>query len=346
MSSSTQVTDFSDLIRDLLNRVRDSTTSGGTPETIAKRYLNIALHDVHLQQNWPWAERNAVVLTRGTYTTGTVSIASTARTTLEGSGSLWNTAIAGMGFNNMRARGKLTISGETEVYIVSSVSSDTAGVLESRYVGSPTVASAYPVAYSDYTYYEDEYELASDFWRLVDARQFGDGVDIPIMSKQDFFRKYPRNTTTDKPRICTILELGPSGSTAQRPRVLFHPAPNAIYQIPYRYITTNLAVSSTGTFAANLSADTDEPIIPLRYRHVLVLHALYQWYRDRKDDQRTQLAQSDYVDLVKRMANDSDPQRDRPSFRTSRSRYSAPLRWVSNRSRRYSGDDRFDTLRD
>jgi len=98
-----------------------------------------------------------------------------------------------------------------------------------------------------------------------------------------------------------------------------------VYQIPYRYITTNLAVSSAGAGQANLSADADEPIVPLRYRHVLVLYAAYQWYRDRKDDARSSEAQADYVDLVKRMANDSDPQRDRPRFRTNR-----PLRRSTN----------------
>lgn len=346
MSSSTQPTDFSDLYTDLLQRVRDTTTTGTTPVTIAKRYINSALHDLHIQQNWPWAERQAVVLTRGTYTAGTVSIASTSRTTLEGDATLWNTAISGIGFNNVRARGKLQVAGETEVYTISSVASDTSATLLNRYVGSPTVASAYAAAYETYTYFEDEYALESDFWRLIDARQFGDGVDIPVLSKQEFFRNYPRNVSTGKPRTCTLIELGPSGSTANRPRVLFHPVPDAIYQIPYRYITTNLAVSAAGAAATNLSADSDEPIVPLRFRHALVFHALYQWYRDRKDDQRAAEAQSDYVDLVKRIANDSDPQRDRPQFRTSRAAYSAPLRWVSRRSRRYSTDTRFDEVRD
>ena len=110
MATAGQPTVFSELYGDLLVRMRADTTSAGASETIAKRYLNIALHDIHIQQNWPWAERTAIIITRPPYTTGTVSIASTSRTTLEGNNTLWNTAVSGMGFNNMNAGGKIYLA--------------------------------------------------------------------------------------------------------------------------------------------------------------------------------------------------------------------------------------------
>jgi hypothetical protein len=312
VSTAGQPTVFSELYGDLLSRMRADTTASGGSELIAKRYLNIALHDVHIQQNWPWAERTATIITRPPYEDGSVSIAAATRTALEGTNTLWNTAVTGMGFNNANVGAKLKI-GTSEVYKLSAVGSDTAATLQSRYVENITTASAYALAYSSYAIYQDEYALASDFFRLVDARQFSDVMNIPVLGSQEFYRRFPRNATRGgAPEKCTIIELGPSASTDWQPRVVFFPYPNTSYQIPYRYMTRNLAVSSAGAGQTEMSADTDEPIIPVRYRHILLSYASFLWYRDQKDDARAQDAYQEYVDGVKRIAGDSSPQRDKP----------------------------------
>src|SRR3972149_12129310 len=101
MSATTTATTFLDLFTTLLNRMRN-TLGSATPSTTnlnyAKAAINEALHDLHLQQNWPWSERDAILITHAKYSTGQISIASTSRTTLEGSGGAWNTAVPGMGF--------------------------------------------------------------------------------------------------------------------------------------------------------------------------------------------------------------------------------------------------------
>jgi len=326
MGAATTPTTFLDLYSSTLNRVRN-TLGSGTPTTTnsnyAKSYINQANHDLHIQQNWPWAERHDVVITTGPYQTGHVSIASTARTTLEGSGgTTWNTTVPGFATTYLRAGGKLMIGGETEVYVISSVASDTAATLANRYIGHVAIASAYAISNSAYLYYEDEYALTNDFFRLVDLRVFSSELDIPVLPTMEFYRLYPRNASaTGKPRVCTVIERGPSGNVLPRPRVVFSPRPDDYYQVPYRYITANLAVAANGTAAVNMSADTDEPIVPLRYRHVLVEYALKIWYRDLRDDTRSQEADAAYVDLVKRMANDTFPQRDHPRLVPRRAPY-------------------------
>jgi hypothetical protein len=344
VSTTSTPTTFTDLYTDGLNRVRAS-TSDSTAVTMMKRYVNQALHDVHIQQNWEWAERREILITHPTYATGDVSIAAATRTTLEGSGSpAWNTAVTGIGYNNMRAGGKVTFD-NSEVYTISSVASDTSATLTNRYLGGLDTATSYALAYGSYTYFEDEYALASDFFRLIDNRKFSDAMPIPVLGRQEFYRRFPRNRVFGTPVCCTLIELGPSGSVSPRKRVVFHPAPDDTIQIPYRYITTNLAVDSTGTAQTNLSADSDEPIIPLRYRHVLVFYAIAQWYRDRKDDQRTQLAKAEYDELIKRMAGDSDVFRDHPRFASPRAIYLAGVAGP-RRGNRFSADSRFDQMRD
>lgn len=337
MSSTTAPQTFLDLYTDLLNRMRaDATTA--TQIVLAKRYINIANQDVHVQQNWPWAERRTVLQTHAPYTTGTVSIALAARTTVTGVSTLWNTTVTGMGFTNARAGGRMVFAGALDPYVVDSVSADTTLTLTDRWLGDTALSGA------TYTYYEDEYALATDFFRMVDARQFTDILNIPIIGRQEFYRRFPRNALAGTPSVCTLIELGPSTSVAERPRVVFHPYPDASINIPYRYITKYLAVTTGGVGGTDLSSDTDEPIIPLRYRHVLILYAAMQWYRDRKDDQRSQEVGAEYVDLVKRMSGDSNPERDRPRFVPARSRY--PLMLGRRGQARYTTGSAWDEMRE
>ena len=345
MSTTGQPTTFSELYTALLNDVRADTTSGGTAETLAKRTLNIALHDMHIQQNWPWAERTATLITRPPYSTGSISIAAAARTTLTGTNTLWNTAVTGMGFNNFNVGGKVRLAGTEEVYKVSAVSSDTAATLASRYTESLDTASTYALAYGNYTYYEDEYTLAADFFRLVDLRQFSDVMNIECLGSQDFYKRFPRNSSrSGTPTKCTIIELGPQSSTDWQPRVVFHPYPDAAHSIPYRYMTRYLAVTSAGVAQLEMSSDTDEPIIPVRYRHILLSYSKFIWYRDQKDDARSQEAYQEYVDGVKRIADDSSHQRDFARIVPRRMRNQPFFARMS--SCRFTTGDGFDEMRE
>jgi len=274
--------------------------------------------------------------THAVYSDGTVDIATSARTAVTGTTTLWNTAVTGMGFNNVRVGGKMTFVGGTDVYTVGAVGSDTGITLVDRYIGTDALSGA------SYTYFEDEYALASDFARPLDVRQFSSAIDLPILGRQEFYQRFPRNSTTGRPQRCTLLELGPTTSVSPQPRILIHPAPDQVYNIPYRYITSHLAVTSAGSGAADLVNDTDEPIIPLRYRHLLIYYALYQWYRDRKDDARAQEANSDYVDLYKRVAGDTSAETGKASLRVVRRGGMVGPR----RTGRYSTGTRFDELRD
>src|SRR5262245_6320620 len=120
MSSTSQLTDFSDLYTDLQNRVRVQTSVTATA-TQAKRYINIALHDMHVgfAEKFPWCQREAVLITQPQYTTGTVTITQ-GSTTLTGASTLWTTTNA-FGVANARTTGKIVIDGSVEPYGISTV---------------------------------------------------------------------------------------------------------------------------------------------------------------------------------------------------------------------------------
>lgn len=307
MSTTSQVTSLSDMVTNLSNRIRVSTGVTAT-ETQLKTALNTALHDMHCGTDYrlPWSERRAVIRTQDDYTTGTVTTTK-GSTSITGSSTLWNTA-NDFSVNNARSNGRIVFSGSRTPYIVDSVGSDTAITLTEKFTETSLSAASY-------TYYEDEYALATDFLRPIDMQRFSNEMSVDLISRTEFRLRFPVNSTLGRPTVATILDFAPSGNTTPIRRVKFAPAPNDFLQIPYTYVTSNLAVSSAGAAQANLSADADEPIVPLRYRHAIVLHALASLYRDKKDDTRSQEAKAEYVDIMTRIIVDTEVGAPRPQLR-------------------------------
>lgn len=336
MSATSQYTTYTDLYTGLLNAVRSDTTITATVNQ-AKRYINIALQDMHLgfDYKFPWAERRSVLITQPEYITGTLTV-SQGGTSLTGSSTAWDTNNA-FSVKNMRVGGKIRINGGSEVYEITTVASDTAATIGSLFTPADVTAGTY-------IYFEDEYALATDFLRPIDQQQFSSGIPIELIDRQWFRRRFVRNYITGRPVVATILDLPPSGNTTPVRRIKFHRPPNEAFSIPYSYVTGNLAVSSSGTAAVSLSADTDEPIVPLRYRHAIVFHALYHWYRDKRDDKRSQEAKSEYIDIMTRTASDTElgtkRLRLRPNLSSYRSKAARPYR--TRGGRRYSTNNSFD----
>lgn len=339
MSHSTTPTTFAELYEDLLNRVR-SDTSGTTAVVHAKRYINIALHDmmVGFGEKFPWAEREAILTTQPEYTTGTL-VATKGSTTITGTGTLWNTN-NDFGVANVREGGKIVIDGSPEVYTLSSIGSDTAAVLTSPWVDDTTTASTY-------VYFEDEYALSDDFLRPLDLQNFDRNSEIQLVGRNEFRRRYIRNKITGKPIVGTIVDKAFSGNTTPVRKIRFHKPPDVAYSIPYAFVTDKLAVSSAGVEKVQLTADADEPIVPLAYRHVIVLHALYNWYRDKRNDDRAVAAKAEYTDLILRMAGDHEIGQSRPQFRPRLGGYarSAKRPYRSGTHGRYTTGSAFDELR-
>lgn len=327
---------LSELRTDFLNRVREA-TGVSSVNTMVDRYLNIGLKDMHMHKQWWWAERRSQIITKVPYSTGTVDV-SQGGTAVTGTSTAWTTADS-FGNNNATAGDKVTINGQ-DVYVVDAVGSATSMTLANRYVGST-------VDDGGYTVYQDEYALASDFESPLDARLFSPERNIHLIGPKEFYLRFSRNNIRQAPQYATLLELGPSGSVTGRRRVIFGPAPDKAYMIPYRYITSNLAVTSAGATQSQLSGNTDEPIVPVRYRVAIVLNAAYHWYRDRKNDVRSQEMKAEYTDMVIRISNDHVPEiadriRFLPLTRVGQRRVVSRRRYGSAS---YPNVDWFDQLR-
>ena len=336
MSSTSQLTDYSDLYTDLQQRARVATGVTAT-ENQAKRYINIGLQDMHIghgEKFW-WAERDAVLVTHPEYSTGTVAITNGA-TAVTGTSTAWTTANA-YGNNNVQVGSKIVIAGGDEVYEVTAVGGATSLTLGSAYIRDTETEATYRV-------FEDEYDLHADFLRPIDLRRFSSTVNISLIDRVEFRRKYPRNSVTGRPVEATLVAQEPSGNTVVRRRLrLYRPPNSTVYMLPYNFVTNKLAVASGGTEQVNLSADADEPIVPIQYRHAIVLHALINWYRDKKDDARSQEVSAAWVDLLNRITGDQEIGSPRPQIQPNSRHGRRP--WRRTLGGRFQVGTRFDEIR-
>jgi len=339
MSTTTEVRTFTDIFTEILNKMRQPTNVTAITAQ-AKRYANTALHDMvfGFEYKLPWLERDSHIITQAPYTTGTVA-ATRGSTTLTGTSTLWTTSNV-YGVNNARTTGKIVL-GDNNIYTISAVGGAGDITLGQRYVADNDLAAG-----ASYTYFEDEYTLASDFLKPVDYRRFSPAFNLPIIGRNDFRRMYPKPNRSGTPKVVTILDKPFSGSTTPVLIVQFFPSPNTNFIIPYSYITKNLAVSSAGVEALSMTDDTDEPALPVQYRQALVWFAISQWYRDKKDDTRSESAKTDYQECVNRIvgdqrigANTGVHIQPRAGLYDQRSVYSG------GKNRRFSVNNSFDDFR-
>jgi len=335
VSSTSSPVDFSDLYTDLLNRVRGQTTNSETV-VIAKRYINTALRDMHMghHESFPWAERRASIYTHPEYSTGTLDQVQGNNAIIGTTTAVLFTTVNTFGQVNVRVGGKFVVNGGPEVYRVidSSPVSVNVATIEMPYVGESGTLLPY-------IYFEDEYDLASDFLRPMDVYNFSHEMNLELLDRNEFRRRYVGRDTPGKPRVSTIIDVTFDGSSTPVRKLKLHPPPDEAYQIPYHYVTKNLAVSALGVEAENLIVDTDEPIVPVQYRHVIVLHAYANFLRDRKDDERAQAATGEYEKALARMVADTEIGSRRMSIRPRVAMYSARAKRVWN----HGGGRRFDT---
>jgi hypothetical protein len=156
-----------------------------------------------------------------------------------------------------------------------------------------------------------------------------------------------RQSSANKPTVCTVVDRAPVGNTTPIRRILFNRPTDEAYTIPYSYITKNLVVSAAGAAQEEFSADTDEPILPLAYRHIITAKALYYAYRDRRDDRRSQEAAQEFTDLWLRISSDNEFGLARPSMAPRvNSYYTRSRRPMSGATPRIVSGPAFDELRE
>ena len=343
MSATTQFTTFADLYNGLLKAMRTDSNNTATLEQ-AKRYINTAHSDMHVgfAEKVPWAIRDFSVASR-TFASilGTISLSDTVF-----DGPLGITS-RDYEINNADL---VNIPTDTKMVAVTSATGYDNGREGSVKQTDVTPVDPQPLrGYTDefvdiyqigdvVRFYQDDINMPSDFMRLA-GNQIRIGTrDLELTGRIDFRHQFAGRIELGRPHTATLIDSWDNdGLGLARRKIRLFPIPDVAERIYITYVTKNIVVGAS-THQTFFSADADEPIMPVRYRHAIFFHALYHWYRDRKDDTRSQEAKAEYVEIMSRIVNDTESGQSHMSIRPNTSHY----RRKSTRPYQRRGGPRYD----
>ena len=151
---------------------------------------------------------------------------------------MWSTD-AGYGENYVEANGKIMFESSQDVYRISTVTNNTLASITSKYIADDSLIGG------TYTYFEDECDLTSTFLRPIDIQWFSPVMNIPLISRSMFRKLYPVVNVSGRPRVACIIDTTTTSTDLRVSRkVLFYPYPDQVYNIPYTFITQNIATTS------------------------------------------------------------------------------------------------------
>ncbi len=212
-------------------------------EDVVEQAINDIMEEICNSNNFSWLYDDSSFITTAPYSTGTLT-ATTGSTTLTGAGTTWTSAMAGR-----------RISIEDAFYEISAYVSGTELTLGSNYAGAGGSELTYII-------YQNEYSLSSDVEDVLSMYQENNPQKLSKVGLPMLDRAYPQRNTYSYPSMYAINGYDSSGNM----KVEVYPIPNQARNIYYR-MKKRVTV---------LSADSDEPIIPLRYRYVLFRGAVYE----------------------------------------------------------------------
>lgn len=277
---------FEDIYTECMNRAKEKVTNTDILAQM-KRLINERYEDVSNAKLWWWLQEKSHIDMVAYYNTGTVAVTQDS-TTVTGTSTVWTSAMVGRRF--------FTVAHE-EIYRISAVASTTSLTLETEWAGDDETEGAY---YID----QDLYSLASDLDRMVHPHHAFWPYNVRAVGLEEMRRIKAYNLKKhDKPRLYTLMGFDSSGYR----QILFDTGgdedPIVLYYDYLKKITT-------------LSATTDKPLIPQKFRHILVEGALADYYRDylrQQDIANTH--EGRYTSLLKRMARDWEVEEDVANLR-------------------------------
>jgi len=223
-------------------------------DSLIKSYINDRYKAVIMKFAWPFVYTKTTLLTTAKYSTGTVTTNGT--TTITGSGMTFTSAMVGR---------KFKVTGFEEVYTISTYVSATQITLDNAFNGSDSTTNTYEI-------FQDLISLPSDCALIVALRQARTPIELTPVGIRELFDydPIPTLTNTDPVRYA-YYKLA---ATTNYQQIMLHPP-------PYRQIVLDLEYKKVIT---ELSATTDEPLIPEQYRDILKFGAMSDVYLGKRDD--------------------------------------------------------------
>lgn len=274
-----------------------------------KRLINMVyLDEVVPLKRWRWLEKSTTIVHEGYYSSGTVSVTHDSPTvTLSAATAASVGSLQGYRFS---------INGQQEVYTIATHTAETASItLSGNFIGTTASAKSYKI------------------WR--------DKIDLPVDAKETVEITHAKHSVPVKPRGWQEM----SKLTAQSPKAegypsnystrdFYDPTPltgetesDRYRQVElYPSIALNPVVLNVDYIVepAELSENTDEPVMPIGDRIVLYYGALaHAWGVIARDVESQTIAQQQFNAKLSRMAGEIEDGFDKPNIGAKSSYLSA-----------------------
>lgn len=293
---------FSDIYNAVLRRAKIP-VSDTTTLTAVKEFINTAYHEIASEGKWWWLRDQRDIIIPAKYTTGTVSVTNGSRT-VTGTGTTWTEDFNGRFF---------FIEGDDEHYQIISRNSNTQIQLSTNYVGTTN-------ATANYTIYKARYGLFPDLEKIEDIWQdhyrrplkpIGPRQMTYLINQYKEVEGKAQAYTKDGYKPYDNLNLGDIvlgydflGSPDSQSIRIFPGIDNEDYVLHVRYTKR----------ITELVNDTDEPLIPIGNRPILLYGALASLFSMQRNEQSFTLWQSKYEKELREMEGDRDADDDYPEF--------------------------------
>jgi len=278
-----------------------------TDATAIKAWINQAYKHVNGIFNWPWLLKHGTIQTTADITTGTVAINAGSTTVTFSSAPANSVANQYMiQFNSV----------SDDWYIISAhTAATTTATLSVAFNGSSNISGATYILRKVFT------SLPSDLDRIVDLRQARTDTKLGAIDIRTFDRYLPDPTATGDPLYYYLSGLDVANGYWQ---IGLYPIPTTTENVQVRYLK----------IPADLSAESDLPVIPEKFHDILVYGALYMFGHPYIDDNRYKLAVERYTNLLEEMKLNFNPVPDRADiiqpWDTRPRRMAGRLPWPSN----------------
>lgn len=259
-----------DLVDDILFRAGEQTDGTSNFEAVALQYLNRAYRALWMgggefmdgnNQNWWWLRKDPPGTLTLTPSISTGSVSVTNNSTSITFSSAPAASVAGYFFR---------VTGQEDVFRISTHTGGSASAtLDSVYTGTTAAAASYKLMLM-------EYSLASDVLRVIAPMRvrlahggFISGVDIISMEQN-----WPLHLAESG----VPSEFAHIGERKVRFNRFGSDTANDLFRVEYDYLYKPADLTNSGS---------EEPVVPLQYRHILCDMALTMLFIDKNDDRAT-----------------------------------------------------------
>jgi len=249
--------------------------------TKINKWINESYKAISALDQWPWLIKNDVIQTVTEITTGTVSV------TNDSTSITFSSAPSDSVANDWR----IQFEGADDWYDISAHTAGATGAtLADPFLGTTDATSTY-------TLRKVYYSLPSDFSKMMTVRQAVTDIKLRPVDLRVWDANIPDPTRVHTPAWYLIV----GQDSSQNYRITFHPIPNDEINIDIRYYQT----------VSDLSADSDEPLMPDQFRPIIVFDVLSKYGYMFLDDTRVTLASQLREKFIKDMKGHGWPDPDK-----------------------------------